>query len=58
VKLPSADITRQAIGLAGLTFALAGVISGYRAVVWLAMVFLAISVAIRVTLQIRRRRSE
>jgi hypothetical protein len=58
VKLPSADITRQAIGLAGLTFALAGVISGHRAVVWLAMVFLAVSVAIRVTLQIRRRRSE
>jgi hypothetical protein len=58
VKLPSAHVTKQAIGLAGLTFAIAGVISGHPFVVWLAIAFLAISVAIRVTLQIRRRRSE
>ena len=58
MKLPSAEITRQAIGLAGLTFALAGVLSGHRAVVWVAIAFLAISVAIRMILKMRRRRSE
>lgn len=58
LKLPSADVTRQSVGLAGLTFAIAGVVSGRRSVVWIAIGFLAISVAIRMGQKMRRRRSD
>lgn len=58
MQRPSADVTRQALGLAGLIFAVAAVVTGHPFLIWLAIAFLAGSLAIRAVLHIRRRRSE
>lgn len=58
MNLPALDVTRQATGLAGLIFAVVGVVTEHPVVVWIAIGFLAISVAIRMVVRSRRRRSE
>lgn len=49
---------RQVLGTLGLLVAVAGVATGSRLVVWIAIVVLGASVALRVVDRVRRRRAE
>ncbi len=58
MTLPPAELIKRGLGIGGLILAFFAVITGHPFVMWAAITLLAASVAIRVFLHMRRRRSE